>query len=174
MARQGQHVWRPPGGLTAIRSFAVAAALCSGMLLAACGGGGGAPAAQSTAAASPTPSPAPAFTPRTIDIELMPIAGSAYHGSARITTTAGGYTVSITLSGLTAGSKHLVNFHPGTCAAIDSGNGQDVGYLTADSSGSFSQEVNINAVPGGSVAIRIISTAPTTKEAITVDLNLKS
>jgi len=46
--------------------------------------------------------------------------------------------------------------------------------LTADSNGLFSQQINIQTVPGGNVAIRITSTAPTTRQAATVDLNLKS
>ncbi|MDQ6779808.1 MAG: copper amine oxidase N-terminal domain-containing protein [Candidatus Eremiobacteraeota bacterium] len=46
--------------------------------------------------------------------------------------------------------------------------------VTADGSGHFSQDVNVQTVPGGNVAVRITSIAPTTKQSVTVDLNLKS
>jgi len=46
--------------------------------------------------------------------------------------------------------------------------------VTADSNGHFSQDVTVQTVPGGNVAVRITSIAPVTKQSKTVDLNLKS
>lgn len=46
--------------------------------------------------------------------------------------------------------------------------------LTADGNGRFSQQVNVNTVSGGNVAVRITSTAPGTDAAATATINLRS
>lgn len=46
--------------------------------------------------------------------------------------------------------------------------------LTADGNGNFSQQVSVNTVSGGNVAVRITSTAPGTGAAVTATINLHS
>jgi len=52
--------------------------------------------------------------------------------------------------------------------------GTYVADLKADSSGHFAQSINITTVPGGNVAVRITSVAPTTNESKTIDLKYSS
>jgi len=52
--------------------------------------------------------------------------------------------------------------------------GTYVADLKADSSGHFAQPINITTVPGGNVAVRITSVAPTTNESKTIDLKYSS
>jgi hypothetical protein len=52
--------------------------------------------------------------------------------------------------------------------------GTYVSDLKADSSGHFAQNVTASVVPGGNVAVRITSIAPTTNESKTVDLKYNS
>jgi hypothetical protein len=46
--------------------------------------------------------------------------------------------------------------------------------LTADGNGNFSQQVSVNTVAGGNVAVRITSTAPGSGAGVTATLNLHS
>jgi hypothetical protein len=52
--------------------------------------------------------------------------------------------------------------------------GTYVADVTADSNGTFSQTVNVTAVSGGSLALRITSVAPTSNASATASLNLRT
>jgi hypothetical protein len=52
--------------------------------------------------------------------------------------------------------------------------GTYVADVTADDNGQFSQTVNVTAVSGGSLALRITSVAPTTNASATASLNLRT
>lgn len=81
------------------------------------------------------------------------------------------------ISGVTLphSSVHLVVIPSALIGGIFAiSSGTYVADLTADGNGVFSQTVNVQIVPGGNVAVRITSIAPTTKESKTVDLSLKT
>ncbi|HLW37274.1 MAG TPA: copper amine oxidase N-terminal domain-containing protein [Candidatus Eremiobacteraceae bacterium] len=94
-------------------------------------------------------------------------------------TPANGSTVSstFTLAGTTlpGSSVHIVAIPTAVFGGVFRvQSGTYTADVTADGNGQFSQSISVQTVPGGNVAVRITSIAPTTKQSKTVDLNLKS
>jgi Copper amine oxidase N-terminal domain/CopC domain len=92
---------------------------------------------------------------------------------------ANGTTVgnSFTLSGTTLPNSavHIVAIPSALIGGIfPVTSGTYVADLKADGSGHFAQAVGISTVPGGNVAVRITSVAPTTNESKTIDLKYGS
>ena len=84
---------------------------------------------------------------------------------------------SFTLSGTTLpnSSVHIVAIPTALIGGIfPVTSGTYVADLKADGSGHFAQVVSISTVPGGNVAVRITSVAPTTNESKTLDLKYNS
>jgi copper amine oxidase-like protein/CopC domain-containing protein len=84
---------------------------------------------------------------------------------------------SFTLSGTTLpnSSVHIVAIPTALIGGIfPVTSGTYVADLKADSSGHFAQVISIQTVPGGNVAVRITSVAPTTNESKTIDLKYSS
>lgn len=91
-----------------MRGFAIPGVLAP-LLLAACTAG--APAA-SVPALTQTPAP----TSRIITLRLNPISPFTAHGTVLIDVKGNTYQMSVTVEGLPANSRHLLNMHGGTCA----------------------------------------------------------
>ena len=100
------------------------------LLLVGCGSNG-TTATSTSPSASPAASQAPAPTPapRTLRFKLnackvlcdpMHEGASKFgRGTVQVDINNDGYTIAVTVTGLTPNTTHLINTHPGTCAAPD-------------------------------------------------------
>ena len=68
-------------------------------------------------------------------------AAAGYHvqGTVQVDIATYGYTMTVTVAGLTPNTKHRINMHGGTCANQDTSPNllQDIGFATADAKGKF-------------------------------------
>jgi hypothetical protein len=122
-------------------------ALC--LLVVGCGSNTAATTATTTATPSlaATPHPSPVQSPRTLLFKLHPcIEGcsplgeplSKYgQGTVRVDIEEYGYTLTVTVSGLTADSRHLLNFHGGSCTNVALFPYDQITIATADATGKF-------------------------------------
>jgi hypothetical protein len=63
--------------------------------------------------------------------------GSAAHGTVRVDVKASGFTMTVTVMGLTPNTSHLINYHTGTCANPDLSLWRQLDVATADAKGTF-------------------------------------
>jgi hypothetical protein len=98
----------------------------------------------STSATSPSPKSAPTPTqiPRTLMFKLNGtslVGGSEVypaHGTVQVDVKIYGYTLTVTVQGLTPNSRHRINMHAGSCAAPVISLMWNTAYATADANGS--------------------------------------
>jgi hypothetical protein len=103
--------------------------------------------AATSTAPSPTPIPTPVQSPRTLTFKLHPcIEGcnplgegpSKYgQGTVRVDIKDLGYTITVTVTGVTADSRHLLNFHGGKCSNVSLFPYDQITIATADATGKF-------------------------------------
>lgn len=66
---------------------------------------------------SPVSAPTPTQSARTLNFKLNAAPGYTMGGTAQFDIGVYGYTVTVTVKGLTPGSRHMINMHGGTCAS---------------------------------------------------------
>ena len=71
--------------------------------------------------------------------------GSAAHGTVRVDVEVYGYTITVTVMGLTPNTSHLINFHAGTCAAPELSPYVQVDVAAADAKGTLT---HVSTWPG--------------------------
>lgn len=109
---------------------------------------------NSTAATSPNPKPTPTPTqsPRTLMFKLNGtslVGGSEVypaHGTVQVDVKIYGYTLTVTVQGLTPNSGHRINMHAGTCAAPDIKLISNTAHATADANGTFTSVQSLTDV----------------------------
>ncbi|HEY8643896.1 MAG TPA: hypothetical protein VIO84_14160 [Candidatus Dormibacteraeota bacterium] len=106
------------------------------LIAAACGGGSAGSDTPTSPAPAVSASPTGAVTARSIDLVVAPHAGRTINGTAHIDVKpAGGYSLTVTLHGLTPGAQQVVNIHAGTCGAEDTSVLINVGVVHSDAAG---------------------------------------
>jgi hypothetical protein len=117
------------------------------LALVGCAGGASAPSATSSlqvAAASPTPTVEATETqaPRTLTFEISPMGtGEAPHGTVLVDIQGGGYTMTLSVEGLTPKGHYPVNLHGGQCPSPDVTSGIWVDQdIQADDAGTLTFE----------------------------------
>jgi hypothetical protein len=105
-------------GVAALPTLAILLALV------ACSGGSSASPSSLASAGSPSRTPAPTQSPRTLTFQLNPIGDSKAHGTVVVEVKGDGYTLAVTAEELTPNSKHLINIHAGTCTSVDLSSGE--------------------------------------------------
>ncbi|MDP9271942.1 MAG: superoxide dismutase family protein [Chloroflexota bacterium] len=106
-----------------MKTRGVAAFLAPALLLALVACGGSSATVSSSAPVpphSPTPTSGATQSPRTLTLDLNPLQGAAAHGSVLIEVKGDGYTMTVTVEGLTPNSIHTLYINSGSCAAIKS------------------------------------------------------
>jgi len=66
---------------------------------------------------SPASDPTPTQQARTLNFKLDASPGYTIGGTAHFDISTYGYTLTVTVKGLTPGSRHMINTHGGTCAS---------------------------------------------------------
>lgn len=149
--------------------LATGAMVAASLAMMGCGSG-------STAATSTSPSPAPSPSPTsiasptqtttTLTFKLVACTGPAVCGNAnpllegpskfgqgtvRIDIKDGAYTITVIVKGFTPRSMHLINIHPGTCAAPNLDQYDQLVVATADSKGNVTSVIALTGsyfIPG--------------------------
>ncbi len=123
--------------------------LAVSLLLMGCGS---TPPTATSASPSPTSTMSPTLDTRTLTFQLVACTGPNVcanadpmmegpskfgHGTVRIDIKDGAYTVTVTVTGFTPKSTHLINMHPGTCASPNLDQYEQLIAATADSMGNL-------------------------------------
>ena len=74
-----------------------------------------------------------------LTFKLNAAAGFHAHGSDAVDIKTDGYTMTVTVAGVTPKTVHRINMHGGTCASQETTPStlQHLGYATADAKGTF-------------------------------------
>ena len=124
--------------------------------------------AATSTAPSPSPIPTPMQSPRTLMFKLHPcIDGcnplgedpSKYgQGTVRVDIKNDAYTITVTVTGLTPDSRHLINFHFGSCANVGLFPYDQITVATADATGKFTSATTrpgVYVVPGSGLVLTV-------------------
>ena len=93
---------------------------------------------------SPVSAPTPTQSARTLSFKINAAPGYSKSGTARFDITTFGYTVTVTVKGLTPGSRHIINMHGGTCAnqEISETSLRSIDDATVDATGTLTSVTN--------------------------------
>ena len=160
----------------AVRIGALALVVVS-LFLAGCG--------SNTPTTAASPSPTPTQSPRTLTFKLNACAepltcdpldevkssGAASkfgQGTVQIDVKTYGYTITVTVTGLTPNTKHLLNFHFGSCGSPDRSPPFDqIEVAVADATGSLTSVITRNGlylVPGNGRIVTVHGDDPKRRE----------
>lgn len=139
--------------------IAAATMAAASLLIVGCGSNGTAlspPSSSPSAAVQPSPAPTQTQTARTLTFTLIACTGPTAcanadplnqgpskfgRGVVRIDVSAETYTITVTASGFTPRSTHLINMHPGTCASPNLTQNEKLVVATADSRGNLASVI---------------------------------
>jgi Cu/Zn superoxide dismutase len=100
------------------------------LLLVGCGSSG-----TTATSKSPATGPTPTQSPRTLTFKLYGQSGDPARGTVRVDLQRYGYTLTLTVEGLTPKSRHSFMIHAGSCAHLEDMYYVPVAVATADAKG---------------------------------------
>jgi hypothetical protein len=116
---------------------------------------------------SPRPAPTPTQGPRTLTFKLNACTSGCDptgegpskfgQGMVRVDIKNDAYTITVTVTGVTPDTRHLINFHAGSCANVELFPYDQIDVATADATGMFTSVTTRQGVYTVSASGRVLT-----------------